>query len=246
MGIRMEYAPIRVILENEILEAQFLPVQGVKLECLKNKKNQLSVCCVGFGKKASAFFAKVCDETGYEFLRAYEYEKETGLLWQAEFHLEKDSQLLMVHTTLINDTTRTMMAKWPVEICKNEKGFFVRSTLEDGKIEKELEPGESYAVTHCYGKIDLDADVLEKEFVDTCIKAAVKFIMPEEKLEEKHKHYQKYSNFPCTKLLYTGSGWGALEQIRRIKENLPLFPRQYLFPAETIGEEQGEELEKML
>ena len=245
MSIRMEYAPVRIILENEVLEAEFLPEQGLKLDYLKNKKNQQGLFCAEFGKKETAYYAKVIDETGYEFLRAYEYEKRTGLLWQAEFHMEKDSPLLMIHTTLINDTTKSIVAKWPVEICENEIGFFRRATLPVGEDHKVLEPGEICAFTLCYGKIDLDEEVLDEHFAEACIKAAVKFIMPDEKLMEKHEQYRKYSNYPCTKLLYTGSGWGALEQIRRMKEEVPLFPQQYFFPAETIGEEQREELEKM-
>ena len=246
MSIRMDYAPARIFLENEILEAEFLPGQGLKLEWLKNKKNQQPLFSAEFGKMQTAYFAKVVNEAGYEFLRAYEYEKETGLLWQAEFHLEKESSLLLVHTTLINDTRKSIIAKWPVQICENEIGFFTRSTVDNGELEKVLEPGDIYAFTHGYGKIDLDADVLDEHFADACIKAAVKFIMPDEKLQEKHEHYKKYNNNPCTKLLYTGSGWGALEQIRRMKEDLPLFPQQFLFPVETIGEEQREELERIL
>lgn len=246
MSIRMEYAPVRIFMENEVLEAEFLPEQGLKLEFLKNKKNQQELCSAEFGKKQTAYFAKVCDKTGYEFLRAYEFEKQSGLLWQTEFHMEKESPFLMVHTMLMNDTTKSIVAKWPMEICENDIGFFVRSTLEEGECDKVLEPGETFAFTHCYGKIDLDMEILDEHFAEACIKAAVKFVMPDDKLREKHEAYKKYNNYPCTKLLYTGSGWGALEQIRRMKENLPLFPQQFLFPAETIGEEQQAELEKIL
>ena len=109
--------------------------------------------------------------------------------------------------------------------------------------------GEVRTFSYHYGLLELDSEDMsaeEEKYVHACVKTAVNLMLSEQKMLENQNAYRKYRDCPCAKLLYTGSGWGALEQIRRMREERPLFPQQFLFPAESLGEEQKEELLKVI
>lgn len=262
MGIRVDVTPPRIVLENELLELFFVAERGLELGIFRDKVTRKKLTEITFEGRKTAFFAKITDGTGNEFLRAYEYEEENGLLWQVDFHLPGNSQVLFVVVTLINDTDLRMKVDWPVKYSVQEEnrsfiskestvwmaafseqgtGLFARTT-RDSADGMELEPGVVKSFAICCGKLELD----EEDRLYACVKTAVNYTVSEKELEQKLEVYRKYVNTPCEKLLYTGSGWGALEQIRRMKENLPMFPQQYVFPAETIGEEQQEKLMTLL
>ena len=131
---------------------------------------------------------------------------------------------------------------WQAVLTESGMGFFARMTTESEVEKMMLEPGEMYSFAICYGKLELD----KEDLMYACVKTAINYTISDKELAQKLEHYRKYVSVPCEKILYTGSGWGALEQVRRMKENLPLFPQQYLFPAETIGEAQQEKLMRML
>ena len=101
--------------------------------------------------------------------------------------------------------------------------------------------GEVISFTQAFGGLTLDAEDtgdIAYDLAGMCVKTAVNSALSADKIVEFDKRFHAMHHLPCTKILYAGSGWGALEQVRRMNENQPLFPRQFSFPAETIGAEQ--------
>lgn len=77
------------------------------------------------------------------------------------------------------------------------------------------------------------------------VRTAVNTALPDSRILSMDQHFKTLSSLPCTKLLHTGHGWGALENIRRQKEDKSLLPEQFYFPAESLTQEQADWLALM-
>jgi len=100
---------------------------------------------------------------------------------------------------------------------------------------------ENISYTHVFSALHLDAaDATDPsyEVSQAIVRAVANTVIPPAKLTEQHGHFTQLASLPCTKILSTGSGWGALENTRRIIEDLPLLPEQLTFPAESFTDEQ--------
>lgn len=100
-----------------------------------------------------------------------------------------------------------------------------------------LAPHGVISFTQCYGGLSLepgDSNLPDYESARMLVKTAVNSAVSAARIEEMNTFCSAHATLPNTKLLHSGHGWGALEQTRRIKEGLPLFPRQFTFPPETL------------
>ena len=96
---------------------------------------------------------------------------------------------------------------------------------------------EAISFTQCYGSLSVepgDANLPDYESARLLIKTAVNSAVSAEHITEMDVFCSTRSTLPCTKIIHSGQGWGALEHTRRLKEGQPLFPRQFNFPAETL------------
>jgi len=121
-----------LVLENEFLKALFLPGYGGRLISLFDKEQGKELLFrnpvfqpanlairnawfsggvewnIGwFGHTvftcAPLFFARLTDDEGNEFLRAWEYERMNRLFFSMDFHLPRGERQLGVHVRIIND-----------------------------------------------------------------------------------------------------------------------------------------------
>ncbi len=70
------------------------------------------------------------------------------------------------------------------------------------------------------------------------VDAALKSRIDAQELSQMDELYGERSDIPSTEILYSGSGWGALELERRIGRNEPPVPSSFVFPKTTLGAEQ--------
>lgn len=101
----------------------------------------------------------------------------------------------------------------------------------------QLDAHEVISFTQCYGSLSLesgDANLPDYESARMLVKTAVNAAVSADKVKEMDGFFSAHATLPCSKLIHSGHGWGALEQARRLKEGQPLFPRQFTFPAETL------------
>lgn len=63
-------------------------------------------------------------------------------------------------------------------------------------------------------------------------------VLTAEEVEATHKHLQTFADAQPTCILHSGSGWGALEALRRSKTKEPM-PGGLLFPSNTMGDAQA-------
>ncbi|MEF9941410.1 MAG: DUF5107 domain-containing protein [Lachnospiraceae bacterium] len=104
-----------------------------------------------------------------------------------------------------------------------------------------MEANSVISFTQIFGALSIepqDGTNESYEFSQAIVRAAVQSTLSTEDVLEQDKTYHALSTLPCTSILHSGHGWGALEQVRRIEQNEPLFPIQLSFPAESITEEQ--------
>ncbi|QQO08111.1 DUF5107 domain-containing protein [Breznakiella homolactica] len=131
-----------IVLENGLLRAVFLPEYGGRLYSLTEVKTGRELLFTNpvfqpanlalrnawfsggiewnisqkghtFTTCDSVFFALLKDETGTDFLRMYEYERQKKLFWQIDFHLPEGSAYLQAHVRIVNDRdTATPMYWW--------------------------------------------------------------------------------------------------------------------------------------
>ncbi|MDL2296211.1 DUF5107 domain-containing protein, partial [Lachnospiraceae bacterium OttesenSCG-928-E19] len=370
-----------IILENDFLMASFLPEYGGRLYSLYDKQNKKELLFspssispsslsssgdawfpggISFNNYSTfepVFFAKVCGENDYEFLRMYNYERTGGTVWQIDFHLPEGAKELYAHVTIYNDQDFSVPLSWRTVISLTEDAscrFFSgtkdvlfpipdskrfqrtfsygRATLpnipqlgssdasfvgsldkagayflqnpttaeapwssivyEDGHgfLERSTQPMRSRGVTywgnespgkywkqllqnseeHSYlevsslltptplhgmdiaardvisytqgfGAITLNSDdAMEPsyELSHAIVNAVVNTVIPAGKVTELHKTFSLFASLPCSKVLFAGTGWGALENTRRIMSDAPILPEHLFFPAESFTEEQ--------
>lgn len=142
--------PIKsIVLENEILQAVFLPDYGGRLYSLKDKRTNrevlyknpvlqpanLAILDAWFsggiewniGQLGHTFLtcspvhaAKLADEEGNEFLRLYEYERCKNVFWQIDVHLPPGSEHLRVYVRIVNDNDEAVPMYWWTNVAVEE------------------------------------------------------------------------------------------------------------------------------
>lgn len=139
--VKQEQKLTGVVLENETLKATLLPALGGRLYSLYHKKlgrellfknpvlqpANLAIRNAWFaggiewnlGRVGHTFFtcesvfcAKMCDEQGNDFVRIYEFERQTRLFWQVDFHLPKGAQALVAYVRVVNDDSSSKPLYW--------------------------------------------------------------------------------------------------------------------------------------
>ncbi len=150
-----------IILENEHLQAVFLPEYGGRLSSLTEKDSGRELLFknpvfqpanlaqrdawysggiewnIGrFGHTvftcSPLFFAKLIDDDGNEFLRAWEYERVNRTFFSMDFHLPGGAKQLAVHVRIINDNPHEVpMYWWTNTAVREEKNVRILSSTED-------------------------------------------------------------------------------------------------------------------
>ena len=129
------------VLENEYLEARFLPEFGGRLHSLYDKKAKRDLLFTNsviqpgnlairnawlsggiewnignFGHTYTTcdnvFAAVLSDGDGNEFLRIYEFERNKSIFWQVDFHLPDGSPHLIAHVKMVNPFPKNTTTYW--------------------------------------------------------------------------------------------------------------------------------------
>ncbi len=129
------------VLENDYLEARFLPEFGGRLHSLYDKREKRDLLFANpviqpgnlatrdawlsggiewnigqFGHTYTTcdnVFAAVLDDgEGNDFLRIYEFERNKSIFWQIDFHLPDDSPRLISHVRMINPFPKNTSTYW--------------------------------------------------------------------------------------------------------------------------------------
>ncbi len=129
------------VLENDRLEAVFLPEQGGRLWSLKNKTTGKEILyknpvfqpanlgirnawfsggvewnCGQYGhvvySSSPVFFARITAPDGEEFLRMYEFERMKRLFIQIDFHLPDGAEAIYAHVCIFNQDDREQSMYW--------------------------------------------------------------------------------------------------------------------------------------
>ncbi|WP_227013998.1 DUF5107 domain-containing protein [Paenibacillus psychroresistens] len=138
-----------VVLENDHLQAVFLPDYGGRLYSLKDKRTNreilyknpvfqpanLAILNAWFsggiewniGHLGHTYTtcsplhaAKLVDDEGNEFLRMYEYERCKNIFWQLDFHLPQGSEQLLLYVRIVNDNNHAVPMYWWTNIAVEE------------------------------------------------------------------------------------------------------------------------------
>lgn len=129
------------VLENDRLEAVFLPEQGGRLWSLRNKKTGKEILyknpvyqpanlgirnawfsggvewnCGQYGhvvySNSPVFFARITAPDGEEFLRMYEFERMKRLFIQIDFHMPDGAEAIYAHVSIFNQDDREQSMYW--------------------------------------------------------------------------------------------------------------------------------------
>ncbi|WP_127588760.1 DUF5107 domain-containing protein [Paenibacillus koleovorans] len=138
-----------IVLENDVLEAVFLPEYGGRLYSLKNKQTGLDVFYknpvfqpanlailnawfsggvewnVGqlghtFATSSSVYAAQLTDDEGNPFLRLYEYERCKNVFWHIDFHLPPGADMLQIYVRILNDNETSVPMYWWTNVAVRE------------------------------------------------------------------------------------------------------------------------------
>ncbi|MEG0756329.1 MAG: DUF5107 domain-containing protein, partial [Oscillospiraceae bacterium] len=139
-----------VVLENDLLKAQFLPGLGGRLYSLFDKEKNRELLFrnpvfqpanlairnawfsggIEWNTAQTGHAYSTCDHVycarmeepeGGAFLRMYDYVRTTGLFWQIDFHLPQGSRFLYAHVRLINDSPEPTPLYWWTNIAVPEE-----------------------------------------------------------------------------------------------------------------------------
>lgn len=138
-----------IVLENEHLQAVFLPAYGGRLYSLTEKKTNRSLLYTNpvlqpanlailnawfsggiewnIGQLGHTFTtcspvhaAILQDENGNDFLRLYDYERCKNVFWQIDFHLPAGSNKLILYVRIVNDNDKSVPMYWWTNIAVEE------------------------------------------------------------------------------------------------------------------------------
>jgi tetratricopeptide (TPR) repeat protein len=138
-----------IVLENERLEAVFLPEYGGRLYSLIDKQSNRNLLYTNpvfqpgnlailnawfsggiewnigqlghtFTTSSPMHAAKLTDADGNEFLRMYEYERCKNVFWHIDFHLPAGSDKLLVYVRMVNDNDCSVPMYWWTNIAVEE------------------------------------------------------------------------------------------------------------------------------
>lgn len=68
----------------------------------------------------------------------------------------------------------------------------------------------------------------------TCVDRALKARLPAARLTELHNACASLADLPPEQIYQLGTGWGALESMRRQRQNEPAFPSGFVFPESSL------------
>jgi len=138
-----------IVLENERLQAVFLPEYGGRLYALKDRRTgrdilyrnpvfqpanlailnawfsggvEWNIGQIGhtFGTCSPVHAARLRDRDGNEFVRMYEYERCRNVFWQIDCHLPPGAKELQIHVRIVNDNERPVPMYWWTNIAVEE------------------------------------------------------------------------------------------------------------------------------
>lgn len=104
-----------------------------------------------------------------------------------------------------------------------------------------MEEGSTLSFTQAFGTFQLaqgDANDTSYDVSHAIVRAVLNSILSADEMEAREKQFSSVSTIPCSKILSFGYGWGALENTRRMVENLPLLSQHLTFPPESFTDEQ--------
>ena len=128
-----------------------------------------------------------------------------------------------------------------------ERYLEIQAGLARTQFEHEaLLAGETCAWVEAFGLSDLGSETAHGPWSDArdAVTQAADVLAPVETLDEEVVRAAERAQRPPAQVLHRGSGWGALEQLRRKRaEEEPLAPAGMPFPADTLDREQQPWLE---
>jgi tetratricopeptide (TPR) repeat protein len=95
--------------------------------------------------------------------------------------------------------------------------------------------------TQIFGFFQGDVERIHSSAWETAwrsVDADLKSRMDAQGLSQLNAMYEERSNIPSEKILYQGSGWGALELERRVGRDEPKVPSSFVFVKDSLGVEQ--------
>lgn len=104
-----------------------------------------------------------------------------------------------------------------------------------------MEENSSLSFTQAFGPLQVDAGDAGDPSYDishAIVRAVLNTVLPADKLDKQEKYFHTLSALSCSKILSFGHGWGALENLRRMAENIPSQTDHLVCPPESLTEEQ--------
>ena len=116
---------------------------------------------------------------------------------------------------------------------------FARSQMHD----KLFPAKSSIEWTQCFGGATLDREQLHQEDFEAAnayLDSYIESVIGEDELLSRNETFSRLAEKAVNEenLIHMGSGWGALEEMRRAACGEDAFPKSVCFPNATIGEEQ--------